>query len=135
MLINKPRIIKFNENGDFRGKLISLENFSTVPFEIKRIFYIYSTQKDISRGNHANYKSEFLIISLVGNCKIKYFFDGKFSIKTLSKNNYGLYLPKLIWKEMYDFSEDSVLLILSNTLYNNNDYINDFSFYKKLISK
>lgn len=123
--------INFDLHGDMRGKLIALEANNQIPFEIKRIFYIYDTADNCIRGCHANRKSEFVIISVSGSVSVK-IHDGKeTSIFTLDKPDKGLYTPKMSWKEMYNFSSDCVLLVLSNYSYDANEYIRNFDEFIK----
>ncbi|NHM30002.1 sugar 3,4-ketoisomerase [Neobacillus terrae] len=120
------RMIEFPQLGDDRGQLVVVEQLKEVPFEIKRIFYIYGTQANVSRGLHANRQSQFLLINLSGTCKVKVD-DGKNTdVIILDKPHTGVYLDKMVWKEMYDFSKDSILLVLSSELYDKAEYINDY---------
>jgi len=128
------KIYNFKELGDRRGYLIAIEGENNlgrgdIPFEIKRIFYIYGTAQDVVRGSHANRKSEFLLINVHGTSKIR-LSDGKDEkIVELDRPMKGLYIPKMVWKEMFDFSEDSVLLILASTYYESGEYIRNFESY------
>ena len=99
-------------------------------FDIKRIFYIYGSDKDVIRGQHANRESEFVLINVAGTSKVRVK-DGKGNeaVYSLNRPHTGIYLPKMIWKDMYDFSYDSVLLVLSSTHYNSNEYIRDYNEY------
>jgi dTDP-4-dehydrorhamnose 3,5-epimerase-like enzyme len=126
---NHPLIINFKNNIDSNGSLVSIEELKITPFQIKRIFYIYDTSNNAIRGNHANKNSEFLLICLVGSCKIKYFYHSTYHEVTLDKATTGLYLPKMIWKEMYEFSKDAILLAITNTHYDKDEYIKDFGIY------
>lgn len=131
---NKVQMIKFNQLGDDRGHLVVVEGEKDVPFDIKRIFYIYGSDTDVIRGQHANRKSEFVLINVSGTSKVKVD-DGKNEkIYNLDEPHLGIYLPKMIWKDMYDFSEDSVLLVLSNEKYDASEYIRDYDEYLKEIS-
>jgi|688.fasta_scaffold842200_1 hypothetical protein len=129
--INHPFILKFNAITDIKGKLVSIEELNNIPFELKRLFYIFDHTINITRGKHANRFSEFLLICLVGSCKVKYFFGSAHHEVLLDKPTLGLYLPKMIWKEMYEFSKDAILLVLTNTLYDKDEYIRDFDLYLK----
>lgn len=122
-LKERCKILEFNELGDERGKLVAIESFKEVPFEIKRIFYIYGTTPDTVRGQHANKKSEFVLINLKGSCKVRLYDDDEEYIVELNKPNIGLYIPKLVWKDMYDFSGDSLLLSISNEPYDKTEYV------------
>ncbi len=128
---NHPLVIKFKNNLDSNGSLVSLEELKNIPFELKRLFYIFNTSNDARRGKHANRNSEFLFICLQGSCKVNYFYDSTIHEVILDNPTTGLYLPKMIWKEMYEFSKDSILLVLTNTLYDKDEYIRDFDLYLK----
>jgi dTDP-4-dehydrorhamnose 3,5-epimerase-like enzyme len=130
--MNPTKIIKFNEKGDETGFLIALEQCKEIPFELKRIFYIYETDNTVARGNHANKDSEFLFICLTGSCKVKYVNDGEEIIVVLDSPDMGLYMNKMVWKTMYDFSKGSILLVLTNTIYNPEEYIYDYDAFLKL---
>lgn len=123
-IIEKIKLLEFPEYGDDRGRLVVVESGRNIPFEIKRIFYIYGSNNTIVRGNHANRKSEFVLINVSGSCRIKVI-DGLGNERTycLDKPYMGIYLPVLIWKEMYDFSADSVLLVLASAYYDETEYI------------
>ena len=116
-MLSGVKEIKFNVNGDERGKLVVAESLKDIPFKIARIFYIFASDADVVRGCHANRRSEFVLINVNGTSKVKVM-DGKNEmIYLLDKPYKGLYLPKMLWKEMYDFSPDSVLLTLASEPY------------------
>ena len=116
-LQDKCKIINIADLGDERGKLVVVEGGQTVPFDIKRIFYIYGSDATVARGEHANRESEFVLINVAGTSKVR-ITDGKEElIVELNKPMMGVYIPKMIWKDMYDFSADSVLLVLASTHY------------------
>lgn len=123
------KVFEFNEMGDARGNLVVIEGNEDVPFEIKRIFYMYGTDGDWVRGQHANKKSDFVLVNVAGTSKVK--IDDGFStaVVELNKPRMGIYIPKMIWKEMYDFSKDSVMLVLSNEHYDAKEYIRDYNEY------
>ena len=130
-LKGKCPVINFKEFGDDRGKLVIVEGAETVPFEIKRIFYIYDSDVDVIRGQHANRESEFVLINVAGTSKVR-IADGKEElIIELNKPRMGVYIPKMIWKDMSEFSPDSVLLVLASTHYDANEYIRDWDEYVK----
>lgn len=135
--VDDAKIINFVVRGDERGSLIAVESMKDIPFDIKRIFYIFGSDKEVIRGKHANEKSEFILINVSGTSKVKVIdATGNKKIFLLDKPNKALYLPTLLWKEMYDFSPDSVLLVITNTLYDSNEYIRDYdSFIKKELNK
>lgn len=129
------KLLEFPQRGDDRGHLVIVEGLQDVPFEIKRIFYIYGSDSDIVRGQHANRKSEFVLINVAGKSKVKVR-DGKGNeaIFSLNRPHTGIYLPRMIWKDMYDFSEDSVLLCLSSEHYDGSEYIRDYDEYVKEVT-
>ena len=130
--VDDVKMIEFPELGDDRGHLVVIEGGKTVPFEIKRIFYIYGSDADVVRGQHANRRSEFCLINVSGTSKIKTIDRyGNEKIYNLDRPHIGVYLPAMIWKDMYDFSSDSVLLVLSSEHYDGNEYIRDYEDFLK----
>ncbi len=122
----KPHFVELAQHGDDRGSLIVLEEASEIPFSVKRVFFIRGSDSSAIRGRHANRNSEFLLVNVSGSCKVKTIEeDGTETVFELNQPNVGIYLPRMVWKEMYDFSKDSVLLALTNTLYDSNEYIRD----------
>lgn len=128
-LQEKCQIINFNDLGDERGKLVVIEGGQAIPFDIKRVFYIYGSDATVVRGEHANRESEFVLINVAGTSKVR-ITDGKEEfIVELNKPMMGVYIPKMIWKDMYDFSSDSVLLVLASTHYDGKEYIRNYDEY------
>ena len=124
-------ILNFRDLGDERGKLVVIEGGQTIPFDIKRVFYIYGSDATVVRGQHANRQSEFVLINVAGQSKVRITDGTEEFVVELNKPMMGVYIPKMIWKDMYDFSEDSVLLVLANTHYDGSEYIRDFDNYLK----
>ena len=102
--------------------------------KIKRLFYIYGTKDNVVRGKHANRKSKFILINLSGSCKINVDDGNNKEEIILDKAHQGVYLEEMVWKDMYDFSEDSILLVLSNEYYDKEEYINNYVEFKKNFS-
>ncbi len=128
-------ILNFNDLGDERGKLVVIEGNQSIPFEIKRVFYIYGSDPDVVRGQHANRDSEFVLINVAGTSKVR-ITDGKEEfVVELNKPMMGVYIPKMVWKDMYDFSSDSVLLVLASTHYDGKEYIRDYDTYLKEVAE
>ena len=128
-------ILRFADLGDERGKLVVIEGAQAVPFEIKRVFYMYGSDSSVVRGQHANRQSEFVLINVAGSSKVR-ITDGKEELVIeLNEPMTGVYIPKMIWKDMYDFSSDSVLLVLASTHYDGKEYIRDFDEYLKTVNK
>ena len=119
--------------GDERGHLVVVEGAIDVPFSIKRVFYIYGSSADVVRGKHANRNSEFVLVNVAGKSKIKTeTANGDITIFNLDRPHTGIYIPKMVWKEMYDFSPDSVLLCLSSEHYDAKEYIRDYDEFVKV---
>lgn len=130
--MNKSHMLQFPRHGDERGWLVAIEGHSDVPFDIKRIFYIFGSDSSVVRGRHANRKSEFVLINVCGSCRVKTVeTDGQVQEFLLDQPHTGIYLPKMVWKDMYDFSEDSILLCLSSEHYDNAEYIRDYNVFLK----
>jgi len=135
MQIDRHKMIEFKQNGDDRGKLVVVEGMKDVPFDIKRIFYIYGSDTTVVRGQHANRRSQFVLINVCGSSKVRVIDGKKDEVFVLDKPHTGIYLPKMLWKDMYDFSEDSVLLVLASETYDSSEYIRDFDEYIKEVNK
>lgn len=128
-MIEDCKFIEFSQKGDERGHLVVIEGNENVPFDIKRVFYIYGSDRDVIRGRHANYNSEFVLINVSGTSKVKVDDGTNQQVFDLDRPHVGVYIPKLVWKDMYDFSEDSVLLCLASEHYDANEYIRDYDKY------
>ena len=125
------KVINFADLGDERGKLVVVEGEQHIPFAIQRVFYIYGSDNEVVRGQHANRESEFVLINVGGTSKVRIDNGHSEAIIELNKPMMGLYIPTMVWKDMYDFSEDSILLVLASTHYNGQEYIRDYEEYKK----
>ncbi len=128
-------MLQFNDLGDERGKLVVIEGERAIPFKIERVFYIYDSDSSVIRGQHANRLSEFVLINVAGKSKVRITDGDEEFIVELNEPMTGIYIPKMIWKDMYDFSSDSVLLVLSNTHYDGSEYIRDYDEYLKEVEK
>lgn len=128
--MNKVQMLDFLQRGDERGHLVIAEGGQDVPFEIKRVFYIYGSEANVIRGQHANRKSEFVLINVAGTSKVKVR-DGRGNeaVFSLDRPHVGIYIPTMIWKDMYDFSKDSVLLVLASEHYDPDEYIRDYDTF------
>ncbi len=132
-MIEQAKLVEFVQRGDENGYLVAIENGKEIPFDIKRVFYIYGTKGDVVRGQHSNRKSEFVLINLSGSSKVNVDYGDREEVYELNTPNIGLYVPKMLWKDMYEFSSDSVLLVLSNEPYDAQEYIRDKQEYYKEI--
>lgn len=131
---NKVRMLEFQEKGDERGHLVIVEGVKDIPFEIKRIFYIYGSDAEVVRGNHANRKSQFVLINVAGTSKVRVKDGlGNEAVFALNRPHTGIYLPQMVWKDMYDFSEDSVLLCLASEIYDAEEYIRDYQEFETIM--
>ena len=128
-------IIEFKDLGDERGRLVVIEGGQTIPFEIQRVFYIYGSDSTVVRGQHANKESEFVLINVVGKSKVRITDTHEEFVVNLDRPMMGVYIPRMVWKDMYDFSADSVLLVLASTHYDGGEYIIDFDAYIEKMKK
>ena len=120
---------EFNVLGDYRGQLVALEENRNIPFDLKRVFYIFGTQEGVSRGNHSHYKTKQFLVAVNGSCKVT--LDDGYNKETfnLNKPNLGLFQDALIWGTMHDFSSDCVLMVLADEHYDESDYIRDYDMF------
>ena len=123
------KLLTFKDLGDERGKLVVVEGGKDIPFEIARAFYIYGSDSTVVRGKHANRNSEFVLVNVAGKSKVMITDGSKKDIVELNKPMEAVYIPKMIWKEMYDFSNDCVLMVISDKLYDVDEYIRDYDAF------
>ena len=130
--VDDVKLLKLNTFVDSEGSLVPIESNSTIPFEIKRVFYIYGVHDQEDRGEHSHYTTEQVLICLNGQIKVLCD-DGK-DVKEwiLDKPNQALHIPNLIWDEQTYLTSGSVLLVLTNTNYDPSDYIEDYEEFKRL---
>ena len=134
--MNKVQMLEFPQRGDERGHLVIVEGNKDIPFDIKRAFYIYGSDSEVIRGQHANRSSEFVLINVAGTSKVRIKDgEGNEAIYCLNRPHTGIYLPTMVWKDMYDFSEDSVLLVLASTHYDPDEYIRNYDDFVKEIQE
>lgn len=128
------KLIDFKLNGDDRGSLIALEEHHNVPFDVKRVYYIFGTKENVRRGFHAHKNLKQLAICVSGSCKFL-LDDGKSKVEyLLNSPSQGLNMEGLIWREMYDFSSDCVLMVLADAYYDENDYIREYNNFLKEVN-
>ncbi|MCR5627670.1 MAG: FdtA/QdtA family cupin domain-containing protein, partial [Lachnospiraceae bacterium] len=126
------KVLQFRDFGDERGNLVVMEGSGNdIPFTIQRVFYIYGSDSTVIRGCHANLRSEFVLINVCGNSKVRVDNGSESEVILLDKPMKGLYLKNLIWKEMYDFSPDSILLVLASEHYDESEYLREYDQYVK----
>ena len=131
------QIIKyaFQQHGDDRGMLVALEEFNDIPFEIKRVYYMYDTKKGVHRGFHAHKNLQQILICIHGSCKVLLDNGKEKKIISLEKPYEGLYVSNKMWREMYDFSSDAVLMVLASEIYKEDDYIRNYDEFLKFIEE
>ncbi len=129
----EPRLIDFHPIGDHRGWLTAMEEGKDIPFEVKRVYVIYGTLKEISRGFHAHRDLEQLAICVSGHCTFMTDDGQRRQEFILDTPNKGLYIKSMIWREMHHFSSDCVLVVLANRLYDPTDYVRDYAEFKRLV--
>lgn len=122
----------FHPHGDDRGQLIALEEFNDIPFQIKRVYYMYDTKEGVVRGKHAHKKLEQILVCIHGSCKIRLDNGKERKVVPLEKPYEGLYVGSNMWREMYDFSPDAVLMVLASEVYEEADYIRDYDKFLQL---
>ncbi len=128
-------IIDFPALGDERGSLVALESGQTIPFDIKRVYYLFGTQEGVARGFHAHYNLQQVAVCITGKCRM-ILDDGHRREETwLDSSTKGLVIGDLIWREMHDFSEDCVLLVLASERYDENDYIREYDEFLRVVNK
>lgn len=121
--MKKVRYINLNKYSDDRGTLLPFEYTTNCPFEIKRAFILYDVPQNKVRGKHKNLISEHLLVPIKGSCKIKCEYENKTANYLLNTPEKGLYICSGVYKQMYDFSEDCILLCFANTKYDPKEYI------------
>lgn len=135
MRTDSVRMLEFPQHGDERGHLVVVEGMKDIPFEIKRVFYIYGSDANVVRGCHANRRSEFVLINVAGQSKVRVRDGaGNEAVFSINRPHTGLYLPRMVWKAMYDFSPDSVLLVLSSEPYDAEEYIRDYEAFVREVN-
>ena len=123
----------FQQHGDERGQLVALEQYKDIPFEIKRVYYMYDTGKGVRRGFHAHKSLEQILICIHGSCKILLDNGKEKKIVSLEKPYEGLYISNDMWREMYDFSPDAVLMVLASDYYKEEDYIRNYDDFLEFL--
>lgn len=123
----------FQPHGDDRGQLVVLEEMKDIPFKIKRVYFMYDTAKNVTRGYHAHKSLEQVLVCIHGTCKIRLDNGREKKVVPLEKPYEGLYVSNLMWREMFDFSSDAVLLVLSSEFYDEADCIRDYDEFLKFL--
>ena len=124
----------FQPHGDERGQLVALEEFKDIPFGIKRVYYMYDTAEGVTRGYHAHKSLHQILICIHGSCKVRLDNGKEKKVVPLEKPYEGLYIANNMWREMFDFSPDAVLMVLASELYDESDYIRDYDQFLKFVN-
>lgn len=125
----------FQPHGDDRGQLIALEEFNDIPFRIKRVYYMYDTREGVVRGYHAHKSLEQIMMCVSGSCKVLLDNGKEKKVVPLEKPYEGLYVANNMWREMFDFSPDAVLMVLASEVYEEADYIRDYDEFLKFVNE
>lgn len=129
------QLLDLKVHGDERGKLVALESLGNVPFEIKRVYYIFDTSPEFVRGKHAHKNLEQIVIAIDGACQF-YLDDGEQTAEIwLNRPDKGLYLGKNLWREMRHFSYGCKLMVLANSYYNEKEYIRDYQAFLRHLKR
>lgn len=128
------KLIQLSKKGDDRGSLVVVEQGKDIPMEIKRVYYMFDTLRDVRRGFHAHKKLTQVAIPIAGSCRFL-LDDGK-NVENvlLDSPTVGLLIEPMIWHEMYDYSEDCVLMVLADDFYDESDYIRSYDDFKMSVS-
>ena len=125
----------FQPHGDERGQLVSMEEFNDIPFHIKRVYFMYETTEGTVRGKHAHKNLEQILVCVHGSCKILLDNGREKKVVPLEKPYEGLYVANNMWREMFDFSSDAVLMVFASEFYDESDYIRDYDEFLKFVEE
>ena len=129
------KTVNFKPLGDDRGSLVALEANKSVPFDIKRVYYIFGTQPGVSRGFHAHKNLKQLAVCIIGSCRFVLDNGKQREEIMLDSSTTGLIIEDLTWREMHDFTPDCVLMVLANQYYDENDYIRDYQEFLNVVNQ
>lgn len=131
----KVETVFLQTHGDERGSLIALENGHNLPFDVKRVYYIYGTKSGVSRGFHAHKKLKQLLIAVSGSVEIHCEMNGEKTVHVLDRPDKGLLVEGMVWHTMENFSPDCILIVLADDIYDEEDYIRDYEQFLTLINE
>lgn len=133
MNLSKCKIIELPKITDVRGSLTFIEQNNHVPFELKRVYYLYDVPGGETRGGHAHKQLQQFIVAAMGSFDV--ILDDGFEKKRfhLNRSYYGLYIPRMVWRELDNFSSGSVCLVLASELYDREEYIYDYEVFKSMV--
>lgn len=133
VVMEKPKIIQLSKIADPRGNLSVIEELKDVPFKIERTYWIYDVPGGEKRGGHAYKENQEFIVALSGSFDVVLDDGREKKLFYLNRSYNGLYVPKGMWREMENFSTNSLALVLSSTKYNVSDYIRDYQEFLKFV--
>ena len=129
------QFLQLQTHGDDRGSLIALEEGKNIPFSVKRVYYMFDTSEGVRRGFHAHKTLKQVAVAVRGSCRFM-LDDGREKIDIrLDHPHQGLLIESFIWREIYDFSEDCVLMVLADQLYTESDYVRDYASFLAEVAK
>jgi len=129
------QFLQLQTHGDDRGSLIALEEGKNIPFSVKRVYYMFDTREGVRRGFHAHRTLKQVAVAVRGSCRFM-LDDGREKIDIrLDHPHQGLLIESFIWREIYDFSEDCVLMVLADQLYTESDYVRDYASFLSEVAK
>lgn len=129
------KMFRFPPHGDDRGQLVAIEAMKDLPFPINRVYYIYDTLPGVRRGFHAHKCLQQILLCVNGSCMIHLDNGHETAEVLLDKPNEGLYIANNMWREMYDFTPGTVLLVLASEYYDEADYIRNYDDFIKMIQE
>jgi dTDP-4-dehydrorhamnose 3,5-epimerase-like enzyme len=132
-ILSKCKIVNFPKITDYRGNLSFIEENRQIPFEIKRVYYLYDVPSGATRGGHAHKELQQIVIALSGSFDV--ILDDGYHRRSffLNRPHYGLYIPPKVWRELENFSSNSVALSLVSHVYDESDYVRDYGVFKKRV--
>jgi dTDP-4-dehydrorhamnose 3,5-epimerase-like enzyme len=132
-VLDDCRIVNFPKVTDYRGNLSFIEENNQIPFQIKRVYYLYDVPCGATRGGHAHKALHQVVISLSGSFDV--ILDDGYRKRTffLNRPHYGLYIPPKVWRELENFSSNSVALSLVSEVYDELDYVRDYDAFKRMV--
>lgn len=130
-MVENTKMISFRDISNGIGHLTPIESEIDIPFAVKRIYYITQVPKNVTRGFHSHRNLEQVLVCLNGEVKIRVKTPDDEDVITLRNDSVGLYIGNMVWREMFDFSDQAVLLVLASAHYNEADYIRDYISYEQ----
>ena len=130
----KSHYIELTQIDEVDGSLVFLEGMSEIPFNIKRVFYIFHNPKDAVRANHANKNTDFVLIAVHGSVNVEVDDGRENRIFMLDSPNKGLYIPHMTWMRTFDFEEEAVLLVLASEKYEKSQYYEDYEVFIRVLN-